>query len=117
MEPDVTLTCTVVLSSGPGIDILMNVNFELSRRGSQLTTTPPSVSGFTHTTTAVINSFGREQSGEYTCVAAISSVNGYLTDVSAMSNSLQVTTGTYKLSSNKPIRWPIVHNTLKQYIM
>ena len=100
MESDVTLTCIVELTSGQEIDIPLDVNFELLRTdpaaGSSLNTTAPFVSGSTYTSTATINSFGREHSGEYSCRATISSevVNTYLTDINAASNSLRVTTGT-----------------------
>lgn len=87
-----------MLTSGPDIDIPLNVNFEMTRREpieSQLTITPPSVSGSTYTTTAVINSFGREQSGEYACFAMVTSetTNTFLTDSNSTSNVLRVTTG------------------------
>ena len=68
----VSLTCIVELS--PAVDISVTVNVHLSDpAGRTLTTSTPAVSGSTHTTTATISSFGREQSGLYTCRASIGS--------------------------------------------
>ena len=94
---DVTLTCSMSLASGPGIDVLLNVTFELLRMdpaGSPLTTAPPSVSESMYVTTATISSFGRNDSGVYTCRAIVSSMNTHLTNSSNASNTLRVTTGT-----------------------
>ena len=100
MESDVTLTCTIVLTSGPEIDIplRLNMTFKLSRREpveSQLIITPSLVPGSTYTTRTVINSFGREQSGEYACTAMVTSEisNTFLIDSNATSDLLRVTTG------------------------
>ena len=69
---DVTLTCTVELS--PAVDVPVTVNVQLSDpAGSPLTTTTPSMSGSTYTSTAMVSSFGREESGDYTCTATVSS--------------------------------------------
>ena len=95
---DVTLICTVLLTSGLEIYVSLNVNFELLRTDpsrSPLTTTPPSVSGSTHTTAATISSFGRNDSGVYTCRATVSSAstNTYIRDSNTESHSIRVTTG------------------------
>ena len=50
------------------MDVPVTVNINLSDpAGRTLTTTTPAVSGSTHTTTAMISSFGRNQSGIYAC--------------------------------------------------
>ena len=96
---DVTLTCTASLSIESGIDIPLNVNFELLRTdpasGSPLTTTPPSVSGSTYTTTAMISSVSRSDSGVYTCRASINSTNAnaFISGSNTESHSVRVTTG------------------------
>ena len=92
---DVTLVCTVMLSSRP---VSLNVTFELLRTypaGSPLTTTTPSVTGSTYITTAMISSFGRNDSGVYTCRATASSAstNTYISDSNTVPHSLRVTTG------------------------
>ena len=95
---DVTLSCTVLVPSGPEIDIPLNVNFELLRTdpaGSPLTITPLPVSGSTHTAIASISSFGRSDSGNYTCRASVSSasINTFISDSNTESHSTGVTTG------------------------
>jgi hypothetical protein len=70
----ITLTCMADLD--PAIDVpgLVTVNIQLSDpAGRTLTTTTQSVSGFTYTIIATISSFGREQSGTYTCRVSIGS--------------------------------------------
>ena len=68
----VTLTCTVNLN--PAVDVPVAVNVQLSDPArSPLTTTTPSMSGSTYTSTAMVSSFGREQSGVYNCTATITS--------------------------------------------
>ena len=66
----VTLTCTVMLSEI--VDVSVTVNIQMSDPAGPLTTTTPSVTGSTYITTAMISSFGREQSGFYTCRVGIS---------------------------------------------
>ena len=95
---DVTLTCTAVFTSGPEIDVPLDVNFELLRTdpaGSPLTTTLPSVSGPFYITMATINSFQRSDSGVHTCraIASSASTNTYLSDSNTESGSFRVTTG------------------------
>ena len=91
---DVILACTVELS--PAVDVPVTVNVQLSDpAGSPLITTPPSVSGFTYTSTAMISSFGRSDSGVYTCRASVSSAstNTFISDSNNESHSIRVTIG------------------------
>ena len=46
----------------------------------------------TYTSTAMVNSFGRNQSGDYTCTATVSSISSFLTN-SMGSSSTRVTVG------------------------
>ena len=90
---NVVLTCMAVLSSS--IDVQVTVRFQISRTnpaGSSLSTTTPSMSGSTYTSRAVVSSFGRDQSGVYTCTAVVSSTSLFLTD-SSTSGTVRVTTG------------------------
>lgn len=96
IRTNVTLTCTIVL--GPVVDIPVTVNIQLNdSAGSLLTTnaTTPLVSGSTHTTitTVTISSFGRDQSGVYTCRATISSTSSYLSGSRPLSATAKVTVG------------------------
>ena len=90
----VTLTCMADLDSA--IDVSVTVNIRLSDPdGSPLTTTAPLVSGSTYTSVATVSSFGRDQSGEYTCLTTVvsSRSNSFLSSSSPQSGTLKVTTG------------------------
>ena len=94
---DVILICNVSLNGGPEIDIPLTVNIELSKSdpvGSPLTTTPLSMSGLLYSTTTMVSSFGRNQSGVYTCMSTVNSTspNVYLS-VNHTAHSVRVTTG------------------------
>ena len=92
---DIILICTVTLNNRPEIDSLLTVNAEVSKSypdGHSLTTTPLSVSGSTYNTTVMIRSFWREQSGNYTCTATVSSPNYFINSIS-QSQSIRITTG------------------------
>ena len=90
---NVTLTCSVELS--PAVDVPVTVNVQLSDpAGSPLTTTTPSMSGSTYTSTAMVSSFGRDQSGNYTCTAqTVSSLFLFFTDSRPQSVTVNVTVG------------------------
>ena len=84
----------------PVVNVQVTVNFQMiDPAGSPLTTTPPLVSGSTYTTTAAINSFGREHSGPYNCTAKVMATEPYLLyldDSRAIgSNETRITTGIY----------------------
>ena len=71
---DVTLTCTLVFNSAivaSDLSLLM-VNIQLSRDGTPLSNpTVLPATGTTFTYTARLNSFGRNDSGNYTCTATV----------------------------------------------
>ena len=70
----VTLTCTVELS--PSVDVPVTVNTVWTGPAGFMTTnTAQPVMGNTTTyiSTAIVNSLGRNQSGDYTCTATVSS--------------------------------------------
>ena len=90
----VTVTCTADLD--PAIDVPVTVNIQLrDPAGSPLITTSPSVSGSSYTTAATISSFGRSDSGVYTCTTTVSSSpsNPFLSNSSSRSETFRVTTG------------------------
>ena len=92
VESNVTVTCNVRLS--PAVDVPVTVNFKvIDPVGSLLTTTTPSVSGSTYTSTAMVNTFGRSQSGEYTCRASISSLSPFLIDSGVKASASNITVG------------------------
>ena len=70
----VTLTCTVKLS--PAVDVPVTVNTVWTGPAGFSTTNTAQVmagSTTTYTSTALVSSFGRAQSGNYTCTATVSS--------------------------------------------
>ena len=88
----VNLTCTVVLS--PFVDVPVTVVVYLSDpAGGPLITTAPSVSRHNYTSTAIVNSFGREESGLYTCRVSISSNFPFIKDSDPYSVASKVTIG------------------------
>ena len=69
----VTLTCTLMLNSAiveSDVSLLM-IDTQLSRDGTPLALTGPTVSSTTFTYTTQLNSFGRSDAGNYTCTAVI----------------------------------------------
>ena len=90
---NVTLTCTVELS--PAVDVPVTVNTVWTGPDGFMTTNtsqPVMGSTTTYTSTMIVTSFGRNQSGIYTCNAIVTSNSQYLTD-SSKSGSKNVTTG------------------------
>ena len=88
---DVTLTCTVELS--PAIDVPVIVNTMLTGPDRYMTTNtaqPVMGSTTTYTSTAMVSSFGRDQSGNYTCTATASSISSFISS-SMGSMSVKVT--------------------------
>ena len=90
----VTLTCTVVLPdyvdgltvntewTGP---IGFSENGMAQRMGSTST----------YTSTAMVSSFGRDQSGNYTCTATVSSTSSFLTGTGSHSGTVHVSVGEF----------------------
>ena len=93
----VTLTCMADLDPAlGGVPWPVTVNIQLrDPAGRLLTATTPSVSGSTYTGMATISSFGRDQSGLYTCSATVSpsSPNSFLSDSSPQHETIRVTVG------------------------
>ena len=89
---NVTLICTVELS--PFIDVPVAINAELfDPTGRSLTINPLLVSGSTYTMTAEINSFGRNQSGIYSCSISLTSTSLFLTGSRPKTASNHITVG------------------------
>ena len=93
---DVALTCAVELS--PAVDIPVTVNTVLTTDAGFLRTSiaQPVMGSITnYATEFVISSFGRTESGIYTCGATVrvTSTNSYVSDSSTVHHSVRVTTG------------------------
>ena len=96
IESAVTLTCAVELT--PLVDIPVAVNTVWTGPDGFMTTnTAPHVMGSTttYTSTAMVSSIGREQSGQYTCIAQVTSLHNsqYTTDSATTYGATGVTTG------------------------
>ena len=74
---DVTLICTVELS--PAVDVPVTVNTLWT--GPDGVTLVPVMESLT--STAIVSSFGRDQSGVYTCMATVRSTSVFITDSSS----------------------------------
>ena len=70
---DVTLTCTLELNSAIAASeiLLLMVDAQLSRDGTPLTLTGPTIRDTTFTYTRWFETFGRSDSGNYTCAATV----------------------------------------------
>ena len=70
---DLTLTCTLELNSAIVASEIFSlmVDVQLSRDGTPLTLTETTLTGTTFTYTTMVNSFGRSDSGNYTCTATV----------------------------------------------
>ena len=90
---DVTLTCTVELS--PAVDVPVTVITVWAGLDGFMTTNtaqPVMGSSTTYISTAIVSSFGRDQSGVYTCTATVSSTSPFISS-SMESMSARFTVG------------------------
>ena len=90
----VTLTCTVELS--PAVDVPVTVNTLWTGPDGFITTNtaqPVMGSTTTYTSTVMVNSFQRNQSGNYSCRVTVSSSSPVLTNSSQRSHTKRITTG------------------------
>ena len=86
------MTCIVELSMA--VDVPVTVNIQLSDpAGSPLNTTTPSVSGSNYSSMSTISSFGRDESGNYTCMADITSSSLFFTNSDSKSTMVNFTVG------------------------
>ena len=92
-ESNVSITCTVELS--PAIDTIVTVNIKLSDpKGSPLNVTSLAATGSTYpNTTIIISSFGRDESGKYSCTASISSTTSFIINSGSKSALEEVSVG------------------------
>ena len=98
---DVTVNCTAELGSAvmeSELSLLI-VDVQLSRDGAPiaLSLSDPTVNRTTFIYTAQLSSFGRNDSGNYTCTATVrpQPTSTFLTGMGRMFNTAKITTGTY----------------------
>ena len=95
---DVTLTCVVELSPIVGVSVTVNIQLT-NPAGIPRSTTIPSVSGSTYTITSMVRSFGRGQSGFYTCRATVSATLANSFIIPGVASAMtKVATSEYKIS-------------------
>ena len=94
-----TVTVNCVVELGPAVMeselSLLMVDAELSRDGTQLTLANPTVTGTRFTYTRWFESFGRSDSGNYTCTATVmpQPSSTYLSGTGSGSSTAKITTG------------------------
>ena len=90
---NVALTCAVELS--PAVDVPVTVNTVWSGPYSHgLSPTDPLMESTNrYISTAIVSSFGREQSGNYSCSASINSKSPFHDDSTTTIGRVQITTG------------------------
>ena len=104
IDSAISLTCTVEL--GPAVmdsDLsLLIVETQLSRDGTELNITDQKMTGTTFIYTYLIDSFGRNDSGNYNCTATVRPLENsmYLIVGDPLSNTTRVTTGDPKFDIN-----------------
>ena len=94
-----TLTCTVELS--PLVDIPVTVNTVWTGPAGFIannTAQPVMGSSTTYTSIAMIHSFGREQSGVYSCSATAESISSFISSSNQQTGAIRSTTGSIKLN-------------------
>ena len=88
----VTLTCTVVLAEYVE-GLTVNTEWTGPNGFSQNGMAQRMGSTTTYTSTAMVSSFGRDQSGDYTCTATVNSTSSFITNVASLSGTSQFFVG------------------------
>ena len=89
-----TLTCSVELS--PAVDVPVTVTTEWTGPAGFMTTTtaqPVMGSNTTYTSTAMVTSFGGDESGVYNCTATVASVSPFLRISNSYSGTASINIG------------------------
>ena len=92
--PAITMTCTVELS--PVVNIPVTVVTEWTGpAGFMITNTAQSIMSSTinYTSTIVVGSFGRDESGLYTCEATATTTSSFLRDSASHNGTARITVG------------------------
>ena len=85
------------MESSPVVDVPVTLNTSWTGPEGFTATNSSYLVVTTHTTKIVINSFERNKSGIYTCAVDLRSSSIYHANSSAISDSVQVTTGNLKM--------------------
>ena len=90
----ITMTCNVELS--PLVNVPVSVITEWTGPAgfvANITARPMEGSTTNYTSTAVVGSFGRNESGEYACKATITTTSPFLRDSASSSGATRITVG------------------------
>ena len=97
----VNLTCTVELSSAVDIPVVVNLKWTgpamFSRSSTKRLQGPANV-----TATSTINSFGRDNSGNYSCAVNITSTSPFVSSSTESLQSVRVTVGKPQINLPPP---------------
>ena len=90
----INMTCNVELSPVVNIPVTV-ITVWTGPAGFMTTTTTQSIMGSTinYTSTAVIGSFGRDESGAYTCTATATTTSSFLRNSASHSGTAAITVG------------------------
>ena len=108
----VTLTCTVELSSSVDVPVTVNTvwtgpdNFNRNVMAQRIGSTA------TYTSTVMVSSFGRDQSGDYTCTATVSLTSPFITGSMSSSPLTRVTVGKECVSGIKILIYSWLYNII-----
>ena len=91
---DVAIMCSCELSAEVDVQVIVKIQLT-DPNGNLLSATTPSLSESTYTSTATVHSFGRNQSGVYTCEAKLISDSPFLTDSGTLSKELRISTSKF----------------------
>ena len=99
----VTLTCTVIIPEASDVLVTVSTEWTGPNRFTTSNNAQPVMGSTTvYTSTVVFNSFGRDQSGVYTCRATVSSTSQFLAgSAPPHSTETRVTVGEYTVYDNK----------------
>ena len=90
----VAMTCTVELSPAVNIPVTVVTDWSGPAGFTTNNTAQPIVgSTINYTSTAVIDSFGRDESGEYTCTATATTTSAFLGASGSRSRTTAITVG------------------------
>ena len=98
VQPIGSLTCIVHVELSPAVDVPVTVNTVLTGPAGFVATStsqPIMENTTTYTSTAMVSSLGRNQSGVYRCTATLHSMltNTYLINSNSTADSNQITIG------------------------
>ena len=89
---NVTVICTIELNQNVDVELTVNTVLTAPGGGTLSPTNPLMVNTSRYTSTAMVSSFGRDQSGVYTCEATLSS-DALITSGMAVSGTERITVG------------------------